>query len=215
MLRFRTTLAALAIGLTLALAPIAASVYAHAQEAAQPRPITVQEMAPATVYTPVAVEPPQAVAAPTQNPDGSWNFTPVIDGFVKFAGGVLALVGSWLLAQASWPFKKWLGLDINTKAIAKDLKMDEYANLAAREAIDWARQQTGLTDADLKDVNFRNPFLSMAASYLFRTDNEVWTWVASSEKGVMHWIESKLSADAALPKTVVDGVGIVPAGTAP
>lgn len=188
---------------------------ADAQPVSQPiaTPIPVTEFA--VPSTAVAPQPDAVVAAPVQNSDGSWNFTPLVDGFVKFAGGCLAIAGTWLLAQASWPLKDWLGIHVETKQVAKDIEMDKYAKLAVQEAIRYVLQQTGTSYEDLKQVDIRNPFLSMAAGYLFKVDPGVWRWVSNKEESdVMKWIEAYLPAEAALPKAIVDGVGPVPAKVA-
>lgn len=170
------------------------------------------ENAKPPIVVPVATTP---APTPIVNPDGSFNFTPIIDGFVKFVAGVLGLVGSWLLAQASWPLKQWLGIQIDTKEVAKDLNMGKYADVAAAEAIAWVKQQTGLKDEDLKNVEIRNPFLSLGAGFLFKQYPEIWQWVGKGETTVMQWLESKLNPEAALATKVVDGVGLVPASVAP
>lgn len=147
--------------------------------------------------------------APIANPDGSWNFVPLMNGLMSFALAVLAAVGSAVAVWVGKTLKDRLGIDIDIKEAAKDIGMTTYAETAVKKALDYARQRTGLTDDKLQDVEIRNTYLALAASFVFKQYPEVWTWIAKGETGVMQWIEAHLSPDAALPTKTVEGVGVV------
>lgn len=142
--------------------------------------------------------------------DGSgWDLRPFFDNLVQFVASVLILVLTWVVTQVTGPLNKWLGTKFEADEIVKDLKMRENAQYAINEAMNWVKQQTGVTDDKLKDIEIRNPALSLAAGFLLKQYPEVWTWIATSEKGVTQYIEAHLAPASALPPNVVPGVGPV------
>lgn len=149
-----------------------------------------------------------ALVQPTAT--GGWDLTPLLDELQRFVMLVFVGVLTGGLALLLKPVNKYLGTHIEAQEIVKDMKMGDYAKRGVREALAWAKQQTGLTDEQLKDVQLRNPVLSLAAGFLFKQYPEVWSWVANQEKGVMQYIEAELPPEAALPPNVVEGVGPVP-----
>lgn len=168
-----------------------------------------QQTAPAA-QTPPAPAP--SSIAPISNPDGSWNFLPLMQGLQNFALAVLAAVGSAVALWIGKTLKDRLGIDIDIKEAAKDIGMTTYAETAVKKALDYARQRTGLTDDALKDVQIRNTYLALAASFVFKQYPEVWDWIGKGETNVMQWLESHLDAAAALPTKTVEGVGVVAKG---
>lgn len=169
-----------------------------------------QPAIPETAIIPLATAQP---AAPLVVPaaDGSgWDLTPLLTNLQQFLAAVLTLVLTAVIGIIAKPINKYFGTKIEAEEVVKDLKMGDYANVAIAEALRYAKQVTGVSDAQLKDVEIRNPVLSMAAGFLFKQYPEIWRWVAQNEKGVMQYLEAHLAPDAALPANIVAGVGPVP-----
>ena len=144
------------------------------------------------------------------NDTGGWNFTPFLDELAKFASSAFVLVLTGAIALALKPLNKYFGTHIEAQEVVKDLKMHDYVTVAVGKAYAYAKQQTGLGDEQMKDVQIRNPMLQLAAGFLFKQYPEVWTYIANTEKGVMQYIEAELPSGAALPANNVAGVGPVP-----
>jgi hypothetical protein len=176
-------------------------------DATAPAPVTDQALAaqqPAAPATVVVTPPPSTTTLPVQNADGSWNLQPLLDGFIKFVGGVLGLVGAWMLSKLSDPLAKYIGIHVDTKEVAKDIGLEAQATNAVRNVIGIIEQKTGWTPDALKNVELKNVFLSMAAALLFKQYPEIWTWLENQEGNALTWIEGKLDPSAKPEPLTVD-----------
>lgn len=197
-----------------ALLALSLATCAGPQALAQPMPVSESALSqpmPAHAIGAVAPDAVPASIAPIENPDGSWNFVPLMNGLLSFVLAILAAVGAAVAAWVGQAITKYLGVHIDLKEVAKDTGMSAYAETAVEKALAYARQKTGLDDASLRDVQLRNPYLALAAGFIFKQYPEVWTWISKGETGVMQWIEAHLDAAAAIPTKTVEGVGVVPA----
>jgi hypothetical protein len=163
-----------------------------------------------SALTHVAPAPPAAPAVPVQNADGSWNLQPLLDGFIKFVGGVLGLVGAWLLSKLSDPLAKYIGIHVDAKEVAKDIGLEDQATNAVRNIIGIVEQRTGWSPEALQNVELKNVFLQMAAPLLFKQYPEIWTWLENQKGNALEWMEGKLDAAAKpAPLTIDQAKGLI------